>query len=84
MKTVGEFKKAGLELVEGDTYINGFQLNSNGASLVNKLSHDNEIIIKSFAWRENTGVKPEFNGLIDVVTANKCEYQRLSPDSAAL
>lgn len=68
MKTVGDFKKAGLVFVSLDKVDTAW----------------NNRTPKSFAWRENTGVKPEFKGVVDVVTANKCEYERLSPDSAAL
>lgn len=65
MKTVGEFKDAGLVFVNGDGFINGesTKLVLTDANSVCIASH---AIVHSFAWRENTGVKPEFMGLIEV------------------
>lgn len=66
MKTVGEFKKAGLQFVKddcGDNFLvkNPVSFNGYGASFENDL-------VRFFSWRENTGVKPEFSGAIDVIT----------------
>lgn len=68
MKTVGEFKKARLEFVDGDSgenflVKNPVSFNGYGASFENDL-------VKFFAWRENTGVNPEFQGLIEAVVGN--------------
>lgn len=74
MKTVGEFKKAGLVLVEGDVVDDSCD---NDGTLMKPLSATmvgccndgkyqfNEAAIESFAWRENTGVKPDFSGLVE-------------------
>lgn len=55
MKTVGEFKRAGGKLTLGD------KVSPNG-----DWDLKDEDLIKSFAWRTNTGVKPEFKGVIQV------------------
>lgn len=71
MKTVGEFKKAGLKFVNGDKG-DGFCVKAHkyfGMSSV----FDNKRAT-SFAWRENTGVKPEFNGFIDFTHKDGTEY----------
>lgn len=71
MKTVGEFKKAGLVFVKGDTckeqkgttYVAGRWI-----EYENQGDDDwiDDIVIE-FSWRENTGVKPEFSGAIDAI-----------------
>lgn len=67
MKTVGEFLNAGLEFVKDDKcYKNG----SSGDEF-HRHWHEaprmySDQVVSKFAWRENTGVKPEFMGLIDV------------------
>jgi hypothetical protein len=92
MKTVGEFKKAGLVFVEGDCVLSitddhesedadlfiecviPEQRGANWLSIgENAYAHKNWIL-KQFAWRENTGVKPEFNGLIDFTHKDGDEY----------
>lgn len=64
MKTVGEFKKAGLVFVNGDKG-DGFCVKAHkyfGMSGV----FDNKRATH-FAWRENSVVKPEFSGAIDAI-----------------
>lgn len=79
MKTVGEFKKAGLVFVKGDVVDDSYD---NDGTLMKTLSATmveccndgkyqfNEAAIESFAWRESTGVKPEFSGLVDYMEKN--------------
>lgn len=70
--TVGDFKKAGLEFVDGDRGRTGC-----GMTPYTFLSGDiNRMLLElslyandeptKFAWRTNTGVKPEFKGAIEV------------------
>lgn len=76
MKTVGYFKELGLELVEGDV-VDYSEANDGSdmrpltsimADRCNEGAYDFDLApIESFAWRENTGEKPSFNGLIDYV-----------------
>lgn len=77
MKTLGEFKKAGLEIIKGDL-IDGTtgDKNSNAvcpfviAASALSIGQSSKLFdgwtIRSFAWRANTGVKPEFSGEIEV------------------
>lgn len=83
MKTVGEFKKAGLVFV-GDDKLRSETNNHDSDEICMSrcwLGHgiyrgflevsdcyfaNKEWVISSFAWRENTGVKPEYNGVIEV------------------
>lgn len=68
MKTVGEFKEAGLVFVDGDKgdhYCVGAAYAFNNGAIWDGCTP------KSFAWRDNTGVKPAFDGLIDVCYANE-------------
>jgi hypothetical protein len=66
MKRVGEFEDAGLVLVNGDSFING---KSTSLTLTDADSAciANHAVVHSFAWRENTGLKPEFSGAIDAI-----------------
>ena len=64
MKTGGDFKRAGLVFVnfdEGEGYI------IHEANSFNEDDYLDDRIPTSFAWRDNTGVKPEFNGAIDAI-----------------
>lgn len=66
MKTVGDYKKAGLAFVDGDVMMDQ-PLSSGGADLLNTSdSWDIDDTIEHFEWRTNTGVKPEFNGVIEL------------------
>lgn len=86
METVKDFKDAGLAFVEGDMVhsTSGCET-SKGESLMDcatRVSLIDSFIsigdkfacgvwtIESFAWRTNTGVKPEFDGEIDVELSN--------------
>lgn len=87
MKTVGDFKKAGLVFV-GDDKLRSETNNHDSDEICMSrcwLGHgiyrgflevsdcyfaNKEWVISSFAWRENTGVKPEFKGLIDVLVGD--------------
>lgn len=88
MKTVGEFKKAGLVFVEGDTVVNegvtvSEVMRKSHAEAVNfKLSNITALNfdVKEFAWRENTGVKPEFVGQIEWVGDSDFVYVNRSDE----
>ena len=93
MKTVGEFKKAGLVFVGNDKLRRETNNHDSDEISMNRcwLEHDRysgflevsdgyfankEWAISSFAWRENTGVKPEFIGLIEFkFNGEGCEMQ---------
>jgi hypothetical protein len=64
MNTVKEFKEAGL-VFEGEDIVSA---NDNCNVTVKNawLSLIGHATVKSFAWRTNTGVKPEFNGRIEL------------------
>ena len=75
MKTVGDFRKAGLVFVVGDVV--DHSANSDGSEIAsldlawcdhcNRGTYGfNESPIGSFAWRANTGVMPRFNGLVEL------------------
>jgi len=84
MKTVGDFKKAGLVFVKGDNTIE-----SDGSSSKDYIDFDYDgsfnknnyfdcSPIESFAWRENAGVNPEFKGLIEFTfNGEGCEMQEV-------
>ncbi len=75
MKTVGDFYNAGLEFVTGDECDS-----SNGQMFSNawvKYSNENDADFVNctptkFAWRENTGDKPSFTGVIEVKWSDGC------------
>jgi hypothetical protein len=62
MNTVKEFQKAGLVFVVGDEG-DGCHINNPVSFSQHGLWQDAKL--KSFAWRTNTGVKPEFNGDVE-------------------
>lgn len=73
MNTVKSFKEKEGELVKGDGV--GSSLISDvhymdDANIWNLGSKGDEDVIRSFAWRTNTGVKPEYEGLIEYKTAD--------------
>lgn len=79
MKTVGEFKKAGLVFVNGDVYCHKgstLKMLADGITLrwfeLDAKALNATII--GFAWRENTGVKPKFSGFIDFTHKDGTEY----------
>ena len=79
MKTVGEFKKAGLVFVNGDVYCHkGSTLKTLADGITLKwFELDAKALnatIMGFAWRENTGVKPKFSGFIDFTHKDGTEY----------
>ena len=64
MKTIKDFKDAGLVFVKGDSG-SGFTVgDAEGFNLDNIWDY---LKPESFAWRTNTGVKPEFDGDIDIM-----------------
>ncbi len=67
MNTVKEFEALGGAMASGDkvAYNNLVATWSNRDGWSSNSSIFNELHLKSFAWRTNTGVKPEFMGLID-------------------
>lgn len=69
MKTVGEFRKNGAKFIIGDKFIcdTGAEviLNEVGIINANNGACDSWLLL-DLAWRENTGVKPDFKGLVDV------------------
>lgn len=79
MKTVGEFKKAGLVFVNGDVYCHKgstLKMLADGITL-RWFELDAKALnatIMGFAWRENTGVKPEFGGLVEWVGDSGAVY----------
>ncbi len=74
LKTVGDFKEVRLEFVFGDRCktedkLTSYTMNQDMVNAVNfALSniHALSYEIESFAWRKSTGVKPEFEGLVEV------------------
>jgi hypothetical protein len=66
MKTVGEFLNAGLEFVKDDKcYKNGSSGDECHRHWYEAPKMYRDQVISEFAWLENTGVKPEFMGLIE-------------------
>ena len=53
-----DFEHAGLEFVAGDRFSSGIGLPT---------------IVMEFAWRTNTGVKPEFDGVIEIEWSDGCK-----------
>lgn len=75
MKTVGEFKKAGLVFVGNDMPDGIMKVSSIGAASLNANDcFDGMGVVGEFAWRENTGVKPEFGGLVEWVGDSGAVY----------
>lgn len=73
MKTVGDFKRSGLMFVEADKVENAVSgelytenTNSGFCLAINHRELYDSDLAHSFAWRANTGVKPEFAGVIQV------------------
>ncbi len=92
LKTVGDFKKAKLEFVKGDKRASCIEgvlkpvlLSAALAKATNK-TKDIDVLSRSvteFAWRKNTGVKPEFkgmiecelrNGVVTILISAKCDW----------
>lgn len=73
MKTVGDFKKAGLVFAGGDYCQDRYGDTYNGVwyehSNIGDKSYDSCNMTK-FAWRTNTGEKPSFSGLIEYETCD--------------
>jgi hypothetical protein len=74
MKTVKDFKDAGLVFAEGDIMQGNAENQSLENSCLRGLMEINsrlpvritdQWIVNSFAWRKNTGVKPDFDGEIE-------------------
>lgn len=85
MKTVGDYKNAGLELVEGDVcYDSDCEYSNSWAFSSNRGDSDwDGDTAKSFAWRTNTGEKPSFVGNVDVITSDKSLFEGVDINSAA-
>lgn len=72
MKTIGDFKEAGLEISKNDV-IDGVTRDKNSAplKLVELLNKDYDFndawTIREFAWRHSVRDQPTFNGTIEVV-----------------
>ena len=74
METVGDFKKAGLVFVEGDVRASKIKNHGNvnmlGDILKGTNTNPSELVLLepmvSFAWRKSTGVKPAFDGVVEV------------------
>jgi len=79
MKTVGDFKDAGLVFVNGDL-VDGVTGNEHSPDcdpfncFFDQLRFREAWTIRSFAWRTNTGVKPEFVGMIEYKTRSGSVY----------
>lgn len=72
MKTVGDFKKAGLVFVEGDVCQNiltGAVFNRKWVKATSIGIYDDCNLLE-FAWRENIGAVPGFEGRIEVELTN--------------
>lgn len=93
MKTVGDFKEAGLVFVADDVVStsrsgrgNFERVEDDYVGFVNSTSgiHSlwNNAEVKEFAWRENTGVKPGFSGKIDFVHQDGEEFFGLDIEKA--
>tara|TARA_R110000851_G_scaffold87274_2_gene190326 strand:- start:3000 stop:3722 length:723 start_codon:yes stop_codon:yes gene_type:complete len=63
MKTVKDFRDAGLVFVIGDMF--------NDLSSITPVD---TCTIRAFVWRENTGEKPSFKGNIDIITSGESAY----------
>lgn len=73
MRTVCDFKKAGLALVDGDECqdSNGLIYSSVRFAHANVGDEEFDLFrISDFAWRTNTGVKPEFVGEVELMDGN--------------
>ena len=72
MKTVGDFKAAGLVFIDGDRldFHDGYrgECSKSVLDLINDGSCTYPAGVVDFAWRANTGVKPEFVGNIEIST----------------
>ena len=85
MKTVKDFKDAGLEIISGDM-VHGHTNNPRSAAIkiTDLMTHSpaprEEWTIAEFAWRENAGVKPDFSGMIDAITSGGDDHTELSKD----
>ena len=86
MKTVGDFRNTGGVVVVGDLFNLGdeptVELNEIGVKNANAGICDHWAL-HSFAWRENTGEKPSFNGFIDVVTSSGVLHEGYQHDSVS-
>jgi hypothetical protein len=81
MNTVKEFEDLGVEFVDDDKFVK-FEVSVTSRNL------RNNILIKSFAWRTNTGVKPAFSGDVeyDLKSGHRgvCKMSMLGFSSAAM
>jgi hypothetical protein len=70
MKTVAYYKSLGLiDYNADDVFVNDFaEVCDASASIV--AGYGDGLTITYFAWRENTGVKPEFSGLVEIMVRN--------------
>ena len=70
MKTVKDFKDAGLVFVSGDKGLraNGDDWIVEGVPTAKQLAvWDGKDVMNEFAWRTNTGVNPDFGGVIEYI-----------------
>ena len=92
MKTVGYYKRAGLEFVCGDKVddsadnigLDIIPLSEDMAERCNEGKHGFYLApVGEFAWRTNTGKKPSFSGLIEFTyNGEGCEMQECrQPDN---
>ena len=74
MKTVGDFKKAGLVFVGEDVISAHIDNHGRMEKITNSYADDvngdlglywGASLVGGFAWRDNKGAKPEFDGLVD-------------------
>lgn len=73
MITVRDLKKFGVEAVAGDVMRAGYKVTEVQVECMNNTTHYDDYLIYEFAWRENTGEKPDFDGAIKVVRRNSSE-----------
>lgn len=67
---VSDYKKMGLDdFLEDDVFVNDFAGVCDASASIGA-GYGGGLTITYFAWRENTGVKPEFMGLVDVLVGD--------------
>ena len=86
MKTVKDYKDAGLVFIEGDNVDDSHEndssiirpLSSRMAECCNKGKYDfDSAPVGEFAWRTNTGVKPDYVGEVEVMWNNDTVHTEL-------
>jgi len=66
MIKVRDLKRFGIDVIEGDLSSGGDYFTSYSAKGAKESEFFNDVEISEFAWRKNTGVKPDFDGEIEL------------------